>query len=170
MPASGLQVAAGQIARASQFNALVPQTIERPSDLAVVNNTLANDAFLQLAGLTASAVYRMEAQLLIEGSTSGDFGMRWSCSGTGASMRWNQGAFNTGGAVDDHLAYILTDTVGVGTLSAIASKQSVQCWGYLQTGTGTNITFLLQWAQFITDAVNGTTLFTGSRVTLTRLA
>lgn len=165
-----LTVASGQIARASQFNALVPTTVERPSDLAVINNTLANDAFLQLSGLTASATYRMEAQLLIEGSTSGDFGMRWNCNGTGSSMRWTQQGYNTGGSVDDHLAYALSDTVGVGTLSATTSKQAVQCWGYLQTGTGTNITFLLQWAQFVTDAVNGTTLFTGSRVTLTRLA
>lgn len=165
-----LTVNAGGIFRASQFNALVPLTVTRPSDFSVIVTTLADDAFLFFTNLPASATFEMTALLFVKGSTGGDFKAHFTCSGVGATLDWSQGAFNTGGAVDDHTPFALADSCGIGTLSPTTTPQAAPLWGKLTTGTGSSIRFGLQWSQWALDGVNGTSLLAQSWLTLKRTA
>lgn len=165
-----LTVYAGQVFRASQFNALIPMTVSRPSDLAVIVTTLADDAFLFFTGLPANATYRLDGLILCKGSTTGDFAMKFTCSGTGATLQWGQGAFNNLAVSDDHTPFSLASTATVGTLSATTSPQAAPVFGNLFTGTGSNIRFGLQWAEATLDATNASSINAGSYLNLIRIA
>lgn len=165
-----LSVNAGGVFRASQFNALIPLTVSRPSDLAVIVTTLADDAFLFFTGLPANATYRLDGLILCKGSPTGDFAMKFTCSGTGATLQWGQGAFNSSGSVDDHGGLTLASTAIVGTLSATTLQQAAPVFGNLFTGTGSNIRFGLQWAEAALDNVNASSINAGSYINLIRIA
>lgn len=142
----------------------------RTSDLAVANNTIADDAQIQFTNLVSGALYEVRSFLFYEGSTTGDFKVGWSCSGSGAAFNWTPNGLTSAATGDGHDALTLSDTYGFGALSSTTQKQTAQPGGILEAGTGAGITFKLRWSQNTTDAVNGTTLFAKSTVILHRLA
>ena len=149
---------------------LKPTNLERTTDLAVVTATFADDAYLQV-GLPESAVFDVQAHLIYSASTTGDFKVGWSCSGSGPSFQWvgngpDSGATSgAGGRINAHATLGSTEVYGgIGTGTPLVARPA----GTLKTGTGGPV-FKLRWAQGTLDAVNGSTLFAGSRLTLTRI-
>lgn len=165
-----------QIVRASQLNseinAFAPFVARRTSDAALTNvTTLTNDTQLFLSGLPASKTFKLESLLGYKGSTTGDFRIQWTCSGSGSSLIWSQEGMDTSQTTtlgaDYHGLLAMTDPVGYGAVSPTVSPQRARPGGYLFTGTGSNITLQLQWCQVTADAVNATTVLTGSTISCT---
>lgn len=174
---------AGRKLRASELAALVTQLtddaawrpigIVTPPQAARLNTTtLADDPTIAFANLTAGAKYEVFGDIKMRSAPGTDFKIGWSCSGIGATFDWSPGGFGTAGTVtataDDHTALTLSDPYSYGTLSAVATTQVGRPMGTLYVGTGAAISFKFRWAQNVLDAANGTTLMSGSSVTLIR--
>lgn len=165
---------AGQTLRASSLIKLIPQQVVRNVDFPVVNNTvLFDDSVLFFTNLQASATYRLFADVWWKASTTGDFRLGWSCSGTSSTLSWSPGGFDNtftaSNSADSHGGLALTDGFTFGGVSPTTFPQVARPQGTLFTGTGTGITFKLRWCQGTADAINASSILAGSQVTLIQI-
>jgi hypothetical protein len=165
---------AGQTVRASQLIKLVPLQVIRGTSQTIINTTtLADDAILFFTGLPPSTTYKMFSKIIYQSSTTADFKLGWSCSGTGATLTWSQGTMDSTSTVAqspiNHTALTLADNGNFGGVSAAGTGMTGRPEGTLFTGTGAAITFKFRWAQNTLDNVNGTSLGAGSEITLVQI-
>lgn len=146
---------------------------EKPSDQAVLSTTtLADDGSLVFANLVSGATYLVLPKVFVKSAVGTDFKVGWSCSGTSSTFLWSPKGLRsdttTTNAVEDHSQLTLSDSYTYGTINAVTSAQAIEPFGRLFAGTGTGISFKFRWAQGASDGVNGTTLVSGSSITLIR--
>lgn len=166
-----------EIVTASKLNTelarYAPLAVRRTSDQALITTTLTNDAQLFIAGLAASTTYRLDSAIAYEGSTSGDFKIGFTCSGSGSSLFWSQRGIDVVASAssfaEPHGLIALSGSASYGAINAASSPQVANPTGYLFTGTGSNITLQFQWSQSGVDNVFGSTIMTGSTIMLTPL-
>lgn len=170
----GLIFYAGQNLRASQLQKLVPLQVTRVIGQTIINNnTLFDDSVLFFTGLPPNTTYNMAMKVWYLSSTTADFLIQFSCSGTGATLNWSQGGIDSAQTVssspDNHTGLSLAQTAIYGGVSAVANPVVMRPEGQLFTGTGSAITFKFRWSQATLDAVNGTTIGGQSQITLTQI-
>lgn len=141
----------------------------------IINTTtLASEPLLTLTGLVSGATYKMFCQFFYQSSTTADFKVGFACSGTSSTLLWSPVGYSSAATVsataDDHTAQNIGTSHIYGGLTPSGAAESATPTGTLYAGTGTGITFALQFAQGTLDAVNGTTLTAGSNLTLVRVA
>lgn len=131
--------------------------------------TIANDTDLHLS-LVANAVYKFEAYLVYDGSTTADMDVKWNVP-TGITGGWSGQLFGSGASttnsVQDLGQHAWGSTVTLGAVG-VATEVCVPMRGLIIVGS-TAGTLQLEWAQHVSDATN-LTVRTGSYLGLKRVA
>lgn len=134
-----------------------------------LNNTITGDP--ELAATLPVGEYEMGGFLVWDGATGADIQTQWNLT-AGATILWGC-AGPAGTATSNNPATINTSVFATATgpvlgAMGVGTKSFARITGYLKVTTAGTVTF--KWAQNTTDAVNATTLFTGSYITFKKIA
>lgn len=137
--------------------------IRKTADESILNSTALQDDNHLILPVEANSTYLIQAFIIYDGSTTGDINIGWS-GPAGATFDWTPAGLTTGATTVSASVKLAGNpigtadalgAVGVGTKAVLIAEGIL-----IVAGTAGSLTF--RWAQNALDAVNATTVFTGS--------
>ncbi|TDD88350.1 hypothetical protein [Actinomadura rubrisoli] len=150
------QIAAGQRITAALLTSMLPTEIVKAANTDRVNNTFSADPELTIA-LDASAVYRVEFDLLAGGTTTADIQTRWAVPAAASGLKSVIGPGSTAAEGNADNVAMRTGVHGFTTTVVYSGVRNAtgnlfRIWETAVLTTAGAGTLSLEWAQATTNA------------------